>query len=254
MKVGKFYLRLMAILIAVMSCTSAAVAEEEKPTCDMSVTAYSQYIWRGYELSKDSIVLFPETTVSYKGFSFDIWGDLDTHYAGETIDNNTELVETDLTLAYGNSIGKLKYKLGWIYYDFDGGEDQEVFATLGIDTLLSPEFSVYRGIEHTDSWYLKFALSHSFELQNSWSVGVGGWVGYYDIPDGALNGGDYSEFHDATIWVKLNIPLNSWCTVSPSINYSFPLSDKADDLLKAASFDGNDSKFFYGGVTLAISF
>lgn len=254
MKFGKLFLVLITLIVGGMSFNSAAVAGEEKPTCDMAVTVYSQYIWRGYELSQDSIVIFPETTVSYKGFGFNIWGDLDTDYAGDTIDNRMELVETDLTLFYGNSFGKLGYKIGWIYYDVDGGEDQEVFAALGMDTLLAPEVSLYRGIEHTDSWYLKFALSHSFELNNSLSVSVGGWIGYYDITDGALDGGDYSEFHDATLWVKLNIPVTDWCTVTPSINYSFPLSSKSDDFLEAASFDGNDSDFLYGGVTMSISF
>lgn len=30
-----------------------AAASEEKPTGDFTVTAMSQYIWRGYELSRD---------------------------------------------------------------------------------------------------------------------------------------------------------------------------------------------------------
>ncbi|MDX9787485.1 MAG: hypothetical protein RBT11_11945 [Desulfobacterales bacterium] len=254
MKFGKVYLGLIVMMVGMVSCFSAAVASDEKPTCDMSLTVYSQYIWRGYALSKDSIVLFPQTTVSYKGFGFDMWADLDTDYYGNTIDNGSELNETDLTLFYGNSIGILSYSLGWIYYDFDGGEDQEVYATFGVDVPLSPAISIYRGIEHSaDTWYFKFALSHSFELKNSWSIDVGGWVGYYDIQDGALDGGDYSEFHDATLWAGLNIPITDWCTVTPSINYSFPLSGESEDLIEAVSF-GNDSNFFYGGVKLAISF
>jgi hypothetical protein len=258
MKLKKFYLAMVFILAGAISLCATSFAADEKPTCDASLAVYSQYIWRGYEFSKDSVVFFPSMTVSYKGFSFNIWGDLDTNFVGSNHDNATEMFETDYTLTYKNSFNKLNYTLGWIYYDVDGGEDQEAFVVLGLDTLLSPEISVYRGIEHTDSWYLKFALSHSFKLENKWSINVGGWVGYYDIPDGDLiTGGDYSEWHDATVWAALNIPLTDWCTLTPSINYSFPLSSKSEDQIKTANLSfANDkgSKFLYGGVTLAISF
>lgn len=250
----KLCLGIVVLLAGLMSLPRASVAESEKPTCDMLLGVFSQYIWRGFELSQDSIVLFPQTTVSYKGFSFDIWAALDTDYAGDPIDNGTELVETDLTLSYGNSVGMLNYTVGWIYYDLDAAEDQEMFVTLGLDTVLSPALTVYRGIEHTDAWYYKFALSHSFELANGWSLDVGGWIGYYDIPDGASDGGDYSEFHDANLSVGLSVPITNWCTVTPSISYSFALSDEAEDLIEDASFDGNDAEFLYGGVTLAVSF
>lgn len=247
---------MFVFLIGLITVGTDAFAEEEKPTCDMSVGVYSQYIWRGLELSRDSIVIFPETTVSYKGFGFTIWGDLDTDYYDETAHNNnsTELWETDYVLTYNNSFSKLNYTLGWIYYDVDNGEDQEVYVVLGLDTFLSPEISVWRGIEHTDSWYINFALSHSFKMNNGWSIDMGGWVGYYDIPDGDLDGGDYSEFHDATIWAALNIPLTEWATLTPSINYSFPLSSGSEDYIEAASFRGDDSRFLYGGITLAVSF
>lgn len=252
-----FQLGLAFFLFGFMSTGTMAFAEEDKPTCDASLTVYSQYIWRGYELSKDSVVIFPSITVSYKGFAFNIWGDIDTDFVGNTIDNSTEMFETDYVLTYSNSIDKLNYTLGWIYYDVDGGEDQEVYVVLGLDTFLSPEFSIWRGIEHTDSWYFKFALSHSFALENKWSIDVGAWAGYYSIPDADLDGGDYNEFHDATIWAGLNIPINDWCTVTPSINYSFALSSAARDYLENANFNfANDreSNFFYGGVTMAISF
>ena len=43
---------------------------EEKPTGDFTVTAMSQYFWRGYELSRNSIVIQPSMTLGYKGFPF----------------------------------------------------------------------------------------------------------------------------------------------------------------------------------------
>ena len=55
----------------------------EDLTADLNVSLYSQYIWRGYELSRDSVVIFPTMTVGYKGFAVNLWADLDTRFAGE---------------------------------------------------------------------------------------------------------------------------------------------------------------------------
>lgn len=122
MKFIKSYLALVVVLTGVMLSTGNLFAEDEKPTCDASLTAYSQYIWRGYEFSKDSVVFFPSMTVSYKGFAFNMWGDLDTNFVGATVDNDTEMFETDYVLTYKNSVSILNYTLGWIYYDVDGGK------------------------------------------------------------------------------------------------------------------------------------
>ena len=47
----------------------ARAEEEDKPTANLAVAALSKYVWRGFEMTKDSIVLEPSMTVAYKGFS-----------------------------------------------------------------------------------------------------------------------------------------------------------------------------------------
>ena len=44
-------------------------ATVDRPAVNITTSFYSHYIWRGYELSHDSFVIFPSVTVSYKGFS-----------------------------------------------------------------------------------------------------------------------------------------------------------------------------------------
>lgn len=258
----KYFLCLFMVIFGV-SLASIAFAEEEavKPHCDFTWTFYSKYIWRGFELSKDSLVIFPSITIGYKGFDMNVWGDFDTDYEGANTGNNdTEWWETDWVFTYSNSFNllgdtPLNWTLGWIYYDVDSGEDEEVFAIFGLDTSLAPELSVWRGIEWGDSWYIKVAMSHSWDISKywpevkGWTFDVGGWLSYYDIDNA-----DYSDFHDADIWAGITIPVNDWCSLSPSINYSFPMSSDAENFIEAASFDGGDSDFVYGGVTLNISF
>jgi len=47
--------------------------EEDKVTGEVAASVLSAYIWRGQELSRDSIVIQPSATISYKGFSFNAW-------------------------------------------------------------------------------------------------------------------------------------------------------------------------------------
>src|SRR5512137_1286419 len=70
---------------------------------DFNLSVYSQYIWRGYELSKDSLVFFPQLTVGYKGFAVTTWVDLDTNFhnwAGGS--REFKLQETDVIVNYSN--------------------------------------------------------------------------------------------------------------------------------------------------------
>lgn len=237
----------------------AEEATAERPTVNVNVSFYSQYIWRGYELSHNSFVMFPTVTVGYKGFYLNWWGDIDTDYAGRP--DGLQCWEQDYLLWYTNSWKKLNYTIGYIYYHTMPAHTQEIWVALGLAIPLNPTFSAWRDIEHTESMYYNLALSHSFPIPKDrvcWkydlSLDVGGWVGYYDQDEywGATN--DYSAWHDGNVWAGLKVPLSDVCSITPKIQYSFPLSDKANDNIKGLSFDGNDSQFVYGGLILDYNF
>ena len=67
----------------------------------------------------------------------------------------------------------------------------------------------------------------------------------------------YRDFHDAKISVSLSIPLDKYFTLTPTIAYSFPLSDNADDLISSYNEGlgySSDSDYFYGGLIMSMSF
>ncbi len=252
--------------LAVLLFSPGTGAEEGvKPTGSADVGIYSKYIWRGYELSDDSVVIQPSATVEYRGFSMNIWGNLDTDF--DDMDPGTsdksEWTETDLTLAYDRSFGPWALGLGYIYYGLDGVDDsQEVYVSLGLDLFLSPTLTVYREVSHYPGWYVNFGLSHSIELAGGITLDLAGSAGYYYSDDdgfvevdAALNptAEKYRNFHDGLLSAGLTIPLGGYLTLNPMVAYSFPLSGKADDLLTATSFS-HDSDFFYGGITLSVAF
>jgi hypothetical protein len=218
-------------------------------TADLNVSFYSQYIWRGYELSRDSLVIFPQFTIGYKGFAATAWLDLDTrHISGGNSDKEFKLWETDFILTYSNSYQpwKLNYTLGWIYYDTDPLKNQELFVTLGLDTLLKPTFSVYDEIEIGQALYFQLGASHSFAVYKDWSLDLAGSISYlYDQSDT-----DYSNLHDGNISAGLKIPLTANISIKPNIQYSFPLSSDACRELKRGSVSGTNNNYVYGGIIL----
>lgn len=253
------------------SCLTPAPAPQptgkmipEDLTADFNVSLYSQYIWRGLELSRDSFVIFPTMTIAYKGFAVNLWADLDTRFAG-TANKEFKLQETDVTVSYSNSYEpwKLNYTLGWILYDYQptAGEpdgtikdtkNQEIFLSLGLDTLLTPTFTVYNEIEVGQAWYFSLALSHSFAVYRDWSLDVGGWVSYLIDKSDA----DFSNFHDANIAAGLKIPINNYLSIKPNLQYSFALSGDAAQRIRdnsEALFHHRQDNFVYGGLIIDLA-
>src|SRR5208283_5545500 len=53
--------------------------EEPAVTGTASVSFLNQYIFRGYQLGKDSLIIQPSLGASYKGFTANFWGNIDGH-------------------------------------------------------------------------------------------------------------------------------------------------------------------------------
>jgi len=260
---------LVLVVMGMGTYSRAVYAAEEKPaapaeaappagmklvpenlTADLNVSFYSQYIWRGYELSKDSLVIFPQLTVGYKGFAVTTWVDLDTRFKGDP-DKKFTLQETDVIASYSNSIAplKLNYTLGWILYDWQPKKNQELFVTLGLDTILKPTLSIYQEIELGRAWYFTLGGSHSFNVYKDWSLDLAGYVSYMHNTSTA----DISAFHDGNISAGLKIPLDKYLSIKPNIQWSFPLSSAAADRIKGSSFTGHNNTFVYGGIILDLA-
>jgi len=246
----KFSYRKTAVLslsLIMLVSTASAVMAEDKPEADLTIGAYSQYIWRGWELSQDSVVLQPSMTVSYKGFAFNIWGNMDTNYYATDTGNWNE---TDVTISYDGSAGKVGYGVGLIYYGLeDGAEDsQEVYASVSLDTLLAPTLTVYNDISNYQGWYATLGIGHSIPVAEGVSLDLGAQIGYLDDED------TYNEFHDGLLSVSMSIPVGEYISVTPELYYSFALTSDSETVIKGASVDGDDDSFLYGGISTSFAF
>ena len=244
--------------------TTVAITEEEEGVTALADVAFvTQYIWRGYELSKDSLVIQPSATVGYKGFSLNLWGNLDTDVYAGPYEGKSKWNETDFTVAYEHSFGPVGLGLGYIYYAVARLEDtQEFYLGVDGDVILAPTLTVYRDVGELHGWYIDFGISHSFELPFDMTLDLEGSVAYYisDNDDIVEYNDDltptdkrFSNFQNGLVSVGMTIPFYRDFSVVPMIAYSIPLSSDANNLFKAISLGGNSAHLF-GGVTLSVAF
>jgi len=241
---------------------AAAAKEEPKPYFSGAAAGLSQYIFRGYELSKDSVVIQPSLTVGYRGFEATLWGNLDSNDK-YTKANKANWNETDLTLSYTHEFGPVKLSGGYIYYAFEGADDsQELFLKIGGNFLLSPTLAIYQEIANYPGTYLNLGISHSFNLTKEITLDLGASIGYQisntdkivkynSVPQPTAD--KYNALHDGNFSVGLTVPFGKYFSVKPVLYYSVALSDDAKNRIKGTSLsDKND--FLYGGLILTASF
>jgi hypothetical protein len=246
----------LAAAACLLTQTNVWAEEEDKPTAGVDLGVFSQYISRGMELSKDSLIIQPSMTIGYKGVSLNLWGNLDTN---SDVYDEAKYNETDLTVSYSKTFGVVKLTGGYIYYGLDGALDsQEIVGTVAVTTLLNPTLTVYREIAHLPSWYAVLGISHSFEVHDKITLDLGASASYIYSDDSDMaeaNNPDekYRQLHNGVASVGFTIPFGEYFSVKPTLAYSFPLTDKAKDYIQAASLS-DESSFLYGGVTLSMAF
>jgi uncharacterized protein (TIGR02001 family) len=253
MKFKKIIVTTVATTLFLGGAALSASAEEEMPSADLSVSLLSKYVWRGYELSNDSIVIQPSMSVGYKGFGFNLWGNLDTDQDEELFGTDGgNWNETDMTLSYDGSAGMVGYSLGYIYYGLDGATDsQELYAAVSFDTIAAPSLTIYRDFDAYEGWYVNLAVGHSFAVTEAISLDIGGHVSYLmaddaeTLADPSDPTDEYADFHDGVLAVSATIPLSELISVTPELYYSFPLGSDADEII---------DDHIYGGVTLSMAF
>lgn len=233
----------MGLLIVIFGSVNVG-AEEAEPEASAEVAILSKYIWRGFELSDDGVAIQPSTTVSYKGFSLNLWGNLGTRYY---VNDDAEFSETDMTLSYATGLGPVALDIGYIYYALDGSDTGEMYISAALDTFLSPSLSIYRDIDAFSGWYANFGVSHTIELGNEMTLDLAASVGYM-----AVDNTDYQEMHDGVISVGLTIPIGKYISLNPVIVYTSGLSSEADAALEAGP--STESSFLLGGITLSMAF
>jgi hypothetical protein len=271
----------------------SATTPEDPVTGEFAVSAMTQYIWRGYELSRNSAVIQPSITLGYKGFTANFWGNIDTqpYYAGYQTGKSYSGTwnETDLTISYIKTLGLFNVGAGYIYYSLKAlnqdaptrADAQEFFGTVGLNTLLNPTLTVYYEVTHYRNMYALLSLTHTFELHKRVSLKLFGsasylystyadstlfaaGAGYGGYPkfdqDANVTDEKFNDFHEGVLTVSLPIKATDKITVTPLVTYVFPLSAAAGNEMKGQGLKGSalnkdkDNTFIVGGLTVSFAF
>ncbi len=218
--------------------------EENKVTGSASIGVFSKYIFRGYELSKDSAVIQPYLGLSFRGFTMSFWGNIDTsQHATQSFNPGTAegqkgYNETDITLSYTRSFDGLSLTGGYIYYGTKySNETEEFFLGISYDTYGKPTLTVYRDVDAFPGTYINLSFAHSFKLYREMTLDLGASFGYfagsgnywktYETGTGDYTGSKYSGFHDGMVKAGLTIPVTKSVCVQPTLQWWFPLSADA---------------------------
>lgn len=257
-------LKYLTVVLGFLLCFSIVNAEEVKKeeakengkiTGSVALGIYNRYIFRGYELSSGSVVIQPSATVSYKGFSLNYWGNIDTNERATQSfvpdrPGKKSFNESDLTLSYTYTIDKLSLTGGYIYYGTKyADETEEIFLSASYDIISKPTLTIYRDITTYPGTYVNLSFSHSFEVYKSITLDLAASFGYfkgddnywrtYESSTGEYTGEKYSSFHDGKLQAVLTIPIMKNLTVQPILQYWFPLSSKAKRIVDGNSYNPN---------------
>jgi len=180
----------VVFLLLTFSVTMAEEAkQEEKVTGSVSAGVYNRYIFRGYELSSGSVVVQPSVTLSYKGFSVNYWGNIDTNEKATQSfvpdrPGRKSFNESDLTLSYTYTIDKLSLTGGYIYYGTKyADETEEIFLCASYDVITKPILTIYRDISTYPGTYINLSFSHSFPVYKEITLDLAASFGYFKGDD-----------------------------------------------------------------------
>lgn len=254
------------------------VAHKEEPpavTGTASLSVLNKYIFRGYEINRNSFVVQPYLSTSYKGFSVSFWGNVDSAShdtptvspTARGIAGKREWNETDVTLSYTYTAGKLALTGGWIYYALKyADETEEVFVSASYDTILKPTLTVYQDYRSYPGTYVNFSVGHSIkvykeatlDLAASWGYerGQGKYWQTYDRATAGYTGSKYAAPHDGMVKAGFTIPVTKKIALQPMVQYWYPLSSKASRTIDGNSYNpnGHIGTVFVTGLTVAYNF
>jgi hypothetical protein len=247
----------LALMCAVISAPGMALAEEAAGKGSFSTALASRYVWRGQTLS-EGFVAQPTVGITLGGFSANLWSNVDLDNDEED-DDGIVLNETDLTLSYSMPIGPVNATAGFIHYDFDGSDTQEVYLTCALSTLLNPSLSLYYDIDEGDGGFAVLALSHAFPV-GPVSLTAGASLGF-NLGNKAMglneDGDDFTGLYYGEVSLATSIPLFKNVTLDPRIAYSTALGDDGEYAIESISesITGDREKdMFYGGIAITAAF
>jgi hypothetical protein len=259
-----------------VEATAEEAKEPEKPQWNLQNDMLSQYVWRGIALSRNSIVMQPSLTGTYKGIAINVWNNFDLREQNpfsltRPNDKKAHWNETDLTFSYTREVyPNLNLTAGTIIYILSSADSPynsvEIYG--GADYKLpwfNFGFAAYREVNHFPGtflqWYIHRAIDiplmegMNLDLYASWSAEFSNDKAAYPVFDssGNLENKFYQSLHAGYLAAALNIPVGKYVVVAPKIQYWYGLGGQSTGTLNALSWDSQHNHIL-GGLNVTVNF
>jgi len=246
-------LRLLSACFVIGAIAAAALPEEESEGVEAggALSFRTQYVSRGTVISGEP-VLQPEIWLEYKGFTLDVWNNVD---AADCNCATWRLIETDWAISYALSFHRVEMSAGYVYYTFPNlraADTQEVYLSACFDAFLSPSLTTWYDFDEVCGTYTNASLTYSIPLGNgekpAATVDLSAAVGW---GDSSFIGGYFAEVGpalvDLTLSCEVLIRVSEKVSVTPNVAYMTVLDR---DVRKCTS----KSDTVYGGLSLVVEF
>ncbi len=220
------------------------------------MTYSSQYIWRGAQITKDS-VMQPSASVSWKGLTASLWANYELK---DTNGYSNRVTEMDYTLDYTRSFRFLSLSAGVIHYRFPNlgaPHTTEIYGGASLDIPLHPSVTLYKDYRASRGKYLSLGVGQKFK--DLWKPIEGVSVGLdlsasAGFADNQFNRANYgADRHGGSGWTDMLLTLGVPVTINERWTVRAFISH-------AALLDGglrrsvNDADHTFAGVSVSWGF
>lgn len=236
---------------------------------------YTAYVWRGLSLTNRPVAqpdLWFSLPVGGNGsFTVGGWGNVELGKYDDPADHISEgggvagpdLTEFDWYGEFGTTFGNASVTLGVTGYiypnDFGLTSDNntiELYAQLGLGTILAPSISAYYDVDKIKGLYLEGSISHDIPVSPSFTLTLGALAGFNAgmgcEPDTGGNCTELSNFFDDGFTHADFSVATSFAAGPLSFTPAFHFQISSDEFTKFNSptkFD--ESTKIWGGVTIS---
>ena len=210
---------LISFVLAVVGAGNVQAQDEKPWSLSVDNVFVSKYIWRGFK-SAGTPSYQPNIAFGYKNLTVSSWSNFAHTAFGDSGFAGNHFTEHNLVVDYGFALNeKVAVNVGWINYAFpnlnDGRYTNEIYGSVGIDTILAPTFAVYADPHAADGMYYNFGIGHGFPIADSgMALNLSASVGYNQrlfI--------ETSTVSDVVLGVSIDIPVAETVTLSPFYNH-----------------------------------
>ncbi|MBF0472114.1 MAG: hypothetical protein HQK93_00025 [Nitrospirae bacterium] len=212
-----------------------AVAEDNRLSTSFSLDSYSNYIWRGRDISK-GFVLQPGIDLIEKQYGFNVMGNFDI--------KDAKLNELLYTLNYMTKSDDLALNFGLVYYEFTAHnhrDTMEAYVSMSAKFVVDAIFTIYYDFLEGKGGFFESDFSYSLPIGTLAKLKLASDFNM-DMSNSLLGRGTKNQyffnFYNGQLMASFIIKAANNFVIEPLAAYSYPLTKDAELNIK--------DEFFYG--------